>query len=110
MVGSALVHQDKVIHIAFFRMGKSEKAGKMSASSRRRHFRVQSPCPDRVDRRKQRFKYGIGGSRYKGFMEWECCGLIWQLLMWRGQPKRKKWAPQCPTCGALGKSCEEYRK
>ena len=40
-VGSALIHQDKVIHMAFFRMGKSEQAGKMSASSRRRHFRVQ---------------------------------------------------------------------
>jgi hypothetical protein len=40
MVGSALVHEGKTIHMAFFRIGESEKAGGMSPASRRRRFRA----------------------------------------------------------------------
>jgi hypothetical protein len=39
IVGSVLVHQEKVIHMAFFRMDESEKVGEMSSASRRRTFR-----------------------------------------------------------------------
>ncbi|OGP90112.1 MAG: hypothetical protein A2157_17390 [Deltaproteobacteria bacterium RBG_16_47_11] len=39
-VGSALVHQEKVIHMAFFGMTESEKVGKMSSASHRRRYRV----------------------------------------------------------------------
>jgi len=39
IVGSALVHQEKVIHTAFFRMTEGEKVGRMSSASRRRTFR-----------------------------------------------------------------------
>ena len=39
MVGSALVHEEKVIHMAFFSADESEKVGKMSSASRRRTFR-----------------------------------------------------------------------
>jgi hypothetical protein len=39
IVGSALVHQEKVIHMAFFWITESEKVGKMSSASRRRNFR-----------------------------------------------------------------------
>ena len=41
IVGSALVHQEKVIHMAFFGITESEKVGKMSSASRRRNYRVQ---------------------------------------------------------------------
>ena len=41
IVGSALVHQEKVIHMAFFGITESEKVGKMSSASRRRNFRMQ---------------------------------------------------------------------
>jgi hypothetical protein len=32
------------------------------------------------------------------FIEWQCCGLIWQLYprIWRGKPT---WVPTCPRCG-----------
>ncbi|OGP93044.1 MAG: hypothetical protein A2156_03945 [Deltaproteobacteria bacterium RBG_16_48_10] len=40
IVDSALVHQEKVIHIAFFGMTESEKVGRMSSASRRRRYRV----------------------------------------------------------------------
>ncbi len=39
-VGSALVHEEKVIHMAFFTVTESEKVGKMSSASRRRRYRV----------------------------------------------------------------------
>ena len=39
-VGSALVVGESVIHMAFFKMGKSEKVGGMSPASRRRRYRV----------------------------------------------------------------------
>jgi hypothetical protein len=39
IVGSALVHQEKVIHMAFFGITESERIGKMSSASRRRNFR-----------------------------------------------------------------------
>lgn len=39
VVGSALVHQEKVIHMAFFGITESEKVGRMSSASRRRSFR-----------------------------------------------------------------------
>lgn len=40
VVGSALVHEEKVIHMAFFRIGESEKVGRMSPASRRRGYRI----------------------------------------------------------------------
>jgi hypothetical protein len=40
MVGSALAVEDKVIHMAFFRITEAEKAGGMASTSRRRGFRV----------------------------------------------------------------------
>src|SRR5512139_978777 len=40
IVGSALVHQEKVIHMAFFGTTESEKVGRMSSASRRRRYRV----------------------------------------------------------------------
>jgi hypothetical protein len=39
IVGSALVHQEKVIHMAFFGITESEKVEKMSSARRRRNFR-----------------------------------------------------------------------
>jgi len=40
VVGSSLVHQEKVIHIAFFGMAESEKIERMSSASRRRRYRA----------------------------------------------------------------------
>jgi len=40
MVGSALAVDDKVIHLAFFRITEAEKAGGMASTSHRRRFRV----------------------------------------------------------------------
>ncbi len=40
LVGSALVSDEKVIHLAFFRIDEDEKAGNMSSSSQRRQFRI----------------------------------------------------------------------
>ena len=40
IVGSALVHEERVIHMAFFGVTDSEKVGKMSSASRRRRYRV----------------------------------------------------------------------
>lgn len=40
IVGSSLVYQDKVIHMAFFSIDEAERVGKISSSSRRRRFRV----------------------------------------------------------------------
>jgi hypothetical protein len=40
MVGSALIYKDTVIHLAFFSINESQKAGNMSSSSRRRGFRI----------------------------------------------------------------------
>lgn len=40
IVGSALVHENIVIHAAFFRMGKSERNGRMSSVSMRRAYRT----------------------------------------------------------------------
>jgi hypothetical protein len=39
MVGSSLVYQDKVIHMAFFRIDEADRTENMSAPSRRRRFR-----------------------------------------------------------------------
>jgi hypothetical protein len=33
------------------------------------------------------------------FREWECCGVIWQLLLSRLFPERDSWSPKCPKCG-----------
>lgn len=41
VVGSALVYQENVIHMAFFRITESEKVGPMSSSRRRRGFRAE---------------------------------------------------------------------
>jgi len=40
IVGSSLVYQDRVIHMAFFRADESERAGTIATSSRRRRFRM----------------------------------------------------------------------
>jgi len=40
MVGSALKYQKKVIHMAFFSISESEKAGKIAGFKRRREFRT----------------------------------------------------------------------
>jgi hypothetical protein len=40
MVGSALVHEENVIHMAFFKMDQEEKAGRISSASRRRRYRL----------------------------------------------------------------------
>lgn len=40
IVGSSLVYQEKVIHMAFFRIDETERAGTISSSSRRRRFRM----------------------------------------------------------------------
>ncbi|MBM4305953.1 MAG: hypothetical protein FJ123_04360 [Deltaproteobacteria bacterium] len=40
VVGSSLVYQDKVIHMAFFRADDTDRIGNMSAPSRRRRFRI----------------------------------------------------------------------
>ena len=41
IVGSALVHENTVIHMAFFHATEAEKAGRMSSSSRRRDYRTR---------------------------------------------------------------------
>jgi hypothetical protein len=40
LVGSSLVHQEKVIHLAFFKMDQEERMGRMSSASGRRRFRL----------------------------------------------------------------------
>jgi hypothetical protein len=40
IVGSALVHENTVIHMAFFQITETEKAGHMSSVSRRRAYRT----------------------------------------------------------------------
>lgn len=40
MVGSSLVYQEKVIHMAFFRIDEADRTENMSAPSRRRRFRL----------------------------------------------------------------------
>jgi len=39
MTGSALLHKDEVIHMSFFSIDESDKAGSMSSFSRRRQYR-----------------------------------------------------------------------
>jgi len=39
-VGSALVYSDKVIHMAFFKMSKEERVGRMSGYKRRKEYRI----------------------------------------------------------------------
>ncbi len=41
IVGSALVHENAVIHMAFFQVTEAEKAGNMSSASRRRAYRTR---------------------------------------------------------------------
>jgi hypothetical protein len=31
-----------------------------------------------------------------------CCGLKWELLLWKRDPDRFYWSPVCPTCGEDG--------
>lgn len=52
-------------------------------------------------------KNGKGGSRFKQFMEWNCCGKMWQLQMWKGQMFRRNWSPIC-SCGKVGKTFNQY--
>ncbi len=40
IVGSVLVHQEMVIHMAFFETTEGERVGRMSSASRRRRYRV----------------------------------------------------------------------
>jgi len=40
IVGSSLVYQEKVIHMAFFKIDEEERVGTISSSSRRRRFRI----------------------------------------------------------------------
>jgi hypothetical protein len=40
IVGSALVYENKVIHLAFFSAGENEKTGRMSSSSQRKGYRI----------------------------------------------------------------------
>jgi hypothetical protein len=39
-VGSALVYSEKVVHMAFFKMSKEERIGRMSGYKRRREYRI----------------------------------------------------------------------
>ena len=39
-VGSALVYSDTVIHVAFFKMSKEERVGRMSGYKKRRGYRI----------------------------------------------------------------------
>jgi hypothetical protein len=41
IVGSALVHENTMIHMAFFQITETEKAGRMSSVSRRRAYRTR---------------------------------------------------------------------
>ncbi len=40
IVGSALVHQGKVIHMAFFGVAENGKVGRMSSTNRKRRYKV----------------------------------------------------------------------
>jgi hypothetical protein len=40
IVGSSLVHQEKVIHLAFFKTEQEERTGRISSASARRRFRL----------------------------------------------------------------------
>jgi hypothetical protein len=40
LVGSALVHMERVVHAAFFRASEADKAGRMSSHGQRRRFRL----------------------------------------------------------------------
>ncbi len=40
VVGSSLVYQEKVVHLAFFKADQDESIGRMSSASRRRRFRL----------------------------------------------------------------------
>jgi hypothetical protein len=39
-VGSALVYRKGIIHMAFFKISKEERAGRMSGCKRRRGYRI----------------------------------------------------------------------
>ncbi|MBA7538781.1 hypothetical protein ES705_31058 [subsurface metagenome] len=39
-VGSALVYRQKIIHMAFFKISKEERVGRMSGYKRRRGYRI----------------------------------------------------------------------
>jgi len=39
-VGSALVYRQKIIHMAFFKISKEERVGRMSGYKRRRRYRI----------------------------------------------------------------------
>jgi hypothetical protein len=40
VVGSSLVYQEKVIHLAFFKAGQEGRTGRISSASARRRFRL----------------------------------------------------------------------
>lgn len=33
------------------------------------------------------------------YRRWECCGLVWELLLSNRYPWRYNWNPVCPECG-----------
>jgi len=41
-VGSALVFDDTIIHMAFFKMSKEERVDRMSGYKRRREYRIRN--------------------------------------------------------------------
>lgn len=43
-------------------------------------------------------------------MKWECCGLIFELMLSRLFEDRYQYAPTCPFCGQVGRSYSEIRK
>ena len=48
----------------------------------------------------------IAGGRHRQyrfwFVEWSCCGHLWQLLLSKRYPERRTWVPTCPICGLIG--------
>lgn len=46
--------------------------------------------------------------RSRKVMEWNCCGLKWQLKMIT--MKRRQWFPKCPVCESVGKCFDDLMK
>jgi len=47
--------------------------------------------------RMQMIKHRLGK-----LIEWECCGNLWQLILYWKYPRRNTFVPTCPSCGARG--------
>jgi hypothetical protein len=37
-------------------------------------------------------------------IQWDCCGNVWQLVMSKRFPERRKWRPECQICKEYGLS------